>query len=303
MKHASLFSGIGGFDLAAQWMGWENVFQVEWDKKCQQRLKKNFSQTEIYGNIDEFNGHRYTGIIDVLSGGPPCQPASNAGKRKGEKDDRWKWPQAIRVLGEIRPRYAVFENPDDLLSLDDGRAFERICVQMEDLGYKVETYGIPAACVGAWHERDRIWIIAYNDNFHDARGLEHRRDSSEARRGEEINKRKREAQDGQRIWSEPSTSSQIISNPYTQGLQESACGKFGSILETNGAFHRSELSGADATLGSYWKAEPGVVRMVHGIPNRVDRIKGLGNTIVPQVAFEIFKAIHSLTSEEVIIKE
>src|ERR1051326_4992769 len=112
MRHGSLFSGIGGFDLAAEWMGWENVFQVEIDGFCSKVLKKNFPNVTRYSNIDEFDGKKYYGAIDILSGGPPCQPSSQAGKRKGEKDDRWKWPQTLRVLGEIRPRFALFENPD-----------------------------------------------------------------------------------------------------------------------------------------------------------------------------------------------
>jgi DNA-cytosine methyltransferase len=243
MRHASLFSGIGGFDLAAQWMGWENVFQVEIDPFCQKVLAKNFPQVKRYGDIDEFNGEVYNGTIDVLSGGPPCQPASYAGKRKGSEDDRWKWPAAIRVCREIRPSLAVFENPDDLLTLDNGRSFEGICVSLEDIGYKIETYGIPAACVGAPHERDRIWIIADSNSF----GLQ-----EPSKQHTEIN----------RIH-------QAVSNSFAS---------YSSI----GRLYRQ---------GNYRD-----IRRGNGVPDRVDRLKCIGNAIVPQVAFEIFKAIEQVNN-------
>lgn len=282
MRHGSLFSGIGGFDLAAQWMGWENVFQVERDPWCQKVLKKNFTQTKRYGDIDQFSGIPYYGAIDILSGGPPCQPSSNAGKRKGEKDDRWKWPEAIRVFGEIRPLIGVFENPDDILSLDNGEPFERICSALEDFGYQVETYGIPAACVGAWHRRDRVWIIAYADRLR----LNKKRNCQTSKQGWNIVERRHLQY------------SEISTYINSQGFQRAACAQFRGFHETSFAPQGCELGGRDAASGKYWQTEPGVVRMVHGLSGRVDRIKGLGNAIVPQIAFEIFKAIGTVIDSE-----
>lgn len=284
----------GGFDLAAQWMGWKNVFQVEWDLYCQEVLKKNFKQSQRYGNIDEFDGKKYRGTINVLSGGPPCQPASNAGKRKGEKDDRWKWPEAIRVFGEIMPDIGVFENPDDLLTLDNGRAFERICLSLEDFGYTVETYGIPAACVGAWHERDRIWIIAYANHLYDSRGLDTGTRRAKAKGDKISDERKRETSHRQRIRFEPLAGAPFVTNTDPSGLPFTTCSKLKSLYQTYGAFAGSSLNRRITETGAYWKTEPGVGRMVHGIPNRVDRIKALGNAVVPQVVFEIFKTIQSM---------
>lgn len=292
MKHGSLFSGIGGFDLAAEWIGWKNIFQVEIDERCQRLLKQNFPNGARYGNIKEFDGTKYRGTIDVLSGGPPCQPASLAGKRQGEKDDRWLWPEAIRVFGEIRPRIGFFENPDDLLTLDNGEPFERICSALENFGYKVETYGLPAACVGAWHERDRIWIIAYANDISNTRELDNRTTSCKTKRGKGENQIKGETLDGQRIWIKPHTEVETISNVDSQRLQKPTCGKLRSIFETNGTSERSKFSGTHAEVGAYWQTEPGVVRMVHGLPDRVDRIKELGNAVVPQVVFEFYKAIN-----------
>jgi len=164
MRHGSLFSGIGGFDLAAQWMGWENVFQVEIDKFCTKVLEKNFPNVKRYGDIKEFDGTQYRGTVDILSAGTPCQPASIAGKRKGEKDNRWLWNETLRVFGEIKPSNGLFENPPGLLTLDNGKPFERICCEMENKGYHIQTVIIPACCVGAWHRRERIWIYAHSIN-------------------------------------------------------------------------------------------------------------------------------------------
>ena len=290
-KHGSLFTGIGGFDLAAQQMEWENVFQVEWDAYCQKVLAKNFPNTKRYGDIREFDGTPYAGTIDILSGGPPCQPASSAGKRKGEKDDRWLWPEAIRVLGEIRPRVGVFENPDDLLSLDDGRAFERICGQMEDLGYKVETLGIPACCVSAWHERDRIWIIAHADNLSNKRRLVNRSNQGKTKTSKGRNGSEGQASYGQWLRAESCTGGQVTTNTHSSGLEKSVCAEQRSVFEKTRTLTGCEYSRAISEIGAYWEAEPGVVRMVHGLSDRVDRIKSLGNAIVPQIAYQIFKAI------------
>jgi len=163
MRHGSLFSGIGGFDLAAEWMGWENVFQVEIDPWCRKILKKNFPNAEQYGDIKEFRGER--GSVDILSGGFPCQPFSHAGKRKGESDDRYLWPEYLRIIREIQPTYVVGENVAGLVSMEDGKTLEGIFSDLEGEGYTVESFIIPACGVGAWHRRDRIWIIGYTQHY------------------------------------------------------------------------------------------------------------------------------------------
>lgn len=233
MTHGSLFSGIGGFDLAAHWMGWENVFQVEIDPFCQAVLKKNFPQTERYGDIKTFDGTKYRGSIDILSGGFPCQPFSVAGSRKGKKDDRYLWPEMLRVIGEIKPTCIVGENVSGSWELVD-----EICTSLECQGYKTEPIGLEAASVGANHRRLRYWFIAYSDGI----GLQ---------RGEEKTQ---------------------LERPKKQ---------------------LSRLLPSD-----FWSevSRPEINRMAHGVPNRMDRIKSLGNAIVPQVAFEIFKAIEAVAS-------
>lgn len=162
MTHASLFSGIGGFDYASQQVGWENVFAVEKEPYCQELLKKRFPNIKIYGDIKEFNGEAYEGTVDVISGGFPCQPFSVAGKRKGEDDDRYLWDEMLRVIREVKPKWVVGENVSGILSMEDGSTFEKICVDLENEGYEVQSYIIPACGVGAWHRRKRVWITAKN---------------------------------------------------------------------------------------------------------------------------------------------
>ena len=162
MRHGSLFSGIGGFDLASEWMGWENVFQVEIDDYCQKVLAKNFLNVKRYGDIKEFKGQ--PGSVDILTGGFPCQSFSHAGKRKGKSDDRWLWPEYLRIIREIKPAYVVGENVAGLISMEDGKTLEGIFTDLEGEGYEIESFIIPAFSVGAIHRRDRIWIIGYASN-------------------------------------------------------------------------------------------------------------------------------------------
>lgn len=157
MTHASLFTGIGGFDLAAEWCGWENSFQCEINDFCQLVLAKNFPHADRHTDIKGFDARRYRGTVDVLSGGFPCQPFSLAGQRKGNSDDRALWPEMLRVIDEVRPRWIVGENVAGLASLGlDGVLFD-----LEASGYACETVLLPAAGVGAPHRRDRLWIIAH----------------------------------------------------------------------------------------------------------------------------------------------
>ena len=161
MRHGSLFSGIGGFDLAASWLNWENIFQIEIDNYCQKLLNQNFINVTKYKDIKEFDGTKYRGIIDILTGGFPCQGFSVAGKQRGKSDSRWLWPEMLRVIREIRLPWVVGENVPGIINL----ALEDICLALEGEGYEVQPFIIPSASIGAWDKRDRVWIIAYNHQF------------------------------------------------------------------------------------------------------------------------------------------
>jgi len=164
VTHGSLFSGIGGFDLAAKWMGWENVFHVERDPFCRQVLAHHFPESKSFDDVKAFDATPFRGRIRVLSGGFPCQPFSAAGKRAGTSDDRYLWPEMFRIIREARPTYVVAENVRGLISWNEGMVLDTVCADLEGEGYEVFPVVLPAASVNAPHRRDRIWIVAYRNN-------------------------------------------------------------------------------------------------------------------------------------------
>jgi site-specific DNA-cytosine methylase len=137
MRHGSLFSGIGGFDLAAEWMGWNNAFHCEINSFCQQVLKKNFPNSICYGDIKTTDFTIWNGAIDIISGGFPCQPYSVSGNRKGKEDERHLWPEMLRAIREVRPRWFVGENVPGLLNWNDGVVLDEIKADLEAAGFEV----------------------------------------------------------------------------------------------------------------------------------------------------------------------
>jgi DNA (cytosine-5)-methyltransferase 1 len=165
MKHGSLFSGIGGFDLAAEWMGWENVFHCEWNEFGQKVLHHYWPNAETFTDITKSDFTKYANKIDILTGGFPCQPYSQAGQRKGKEDERHLWPQMLRAIREIKPKYIVGENVFGLLNWNGGMVFDEVHSDLESAGYEVQAVVIPAAAVNAPHGRDRVWFVATNTQF------------------------------------------------------------------------------------------------------------------------------------------
>lgn len=185
--HASLFSGIGGFDLAARWAGWTNLFNCEIDPFGQRVLKHHFPDAKQYSDIKTTDFTVWRDRVDVLSGGFPCQPFSLAGKRKGTEDARHLWPEMLRAIREIRPTWIVGENVIGITSMvlpreatnvekeaaslfEDYQVVEteecrfvidKICEDIEQAGYSVQPIVIPACGVGAPHRRDRVWFVAH----------------------------------------------------------------------------------------------------------------------------------------------
>jgi len=289
MNHGSLFSGIGGFDLAARWMGWENVFHVERDPFCRQVLTHHFPKSKSYDDIKEFDATPFRGRVQIISGGFPCQPFSAAGKRGGTSDDRYLWPEMFRVVREVRPTWVVAENVRGLLSWNDGMVLDTVCSDLEGEGYEVFPTVLPAASVNAPHRRDRIWIVATN-----ACGMGRERRGSEEAKGRE----------GQRPWVQPDVEGQSqggdAPNPNGQVLEHG---------DGEGTSRRATESpiGAESPCGPRdWSSFPTVPPICggdDGLPERLDgitfprwrkeSIKAYGNAIVPQVAYQIFKAIQS----------
>jgi len=283
MRHGSLFSGIGGFDLAAEWVGWENVFQVENDEWCQKVLIKNFPNVKKYKDIKDFNGAEWRGRVNVISGGFPCQPFSQAGKRQGKADDRYLWPEMLRVISEAKPSFVVGENVAGLLSMENGRTLERILFDLENEGYQVEVFVIPACAVGAWHRRDRVWIVAYTDRS--------RRNNSKQYKKTGIFEREISGSrfEGAEMGCETNKYSENRTPkdaPNPQGYDDGCTYKgIGSQAQLRN-IHRGRVE----FTGEY-DIKSAVCRKDNGLPDRVDCLKGLGNAIVPQVAYELFKTI------------
>lgn len=179
MTHGSLFSGIGGFDLAAEWVGWENVFHCEWNPFGQRVLKYYWPNSISYNDITQTDFTIHRGGIDILTGGFPCQPYSSSGKRLGKDDERHLWPEMLRAIREVEPRWIVGENVLGIVNWSEGLVFEEVQSELENEGYEVQAYILPAASVGAPHIRKRVFFVARNTNT-DSKRLEGHRYSREA---------------------------------------------------------------------------------------------------------------------------
>ena len=297
LTHASLFSGIGGFDLAAEWAGWENIFHCEWNPFGQKVLAHHFPNSKSYNDITKTNFSIHAGSIDVLTGGFPCQPYSNAGKRLGKEDERHLWPEMLRAIQEIQPRWVVGENVLGIVNWNGGMVFEEVQVELEAQGYEVQTFILPAAGVNAPHQRYRTWFVAYSNDK--GRCSEFGNVSKE---NGEISERNENAEFSD-------TSNGNVANSKFIRLQHSSKTRQISREETNAKTKGSEFTLSiktnDNGYKSKWENFPtqspicggndGLPKELDGItfPKwRNESIKAYGNAIVPQVAYEIFKAIN-----------
>lgn len=273
MTHASLFSGIGGFDLAAAWAGWTNVFNCEIDPFCRRVLKYHFPESEQYGDIKTTDFTVWRDCIDVLTGGFPCQPFSLAGKRKGTADDRYLWPAMLGVVRTVRPRWVVGENVLGIVNWSQGMVFEQVCADLEAAGYEVQAYLIPAAGVGAPHLRYRTWFVAH-------RG-EARAESSWQERFGAIAAGSTADTDGLRC------EKQFISSLPREPKERSRPRRhdFASVPNWEGFPTESPICGPDDGLSAGLDGITFPAR-------RRESIKAYGNAIVPQVALRIFETIN-----------
>ena len=293
---------------------WNNIFQVEKDDWCRKVLAKNFPKTERFADIKDFTGHEYTNRIDVISGGFPCQPCSVAGQRKGKDDDRYLWEEMLRVIATIKPTYVVGENVTGIIGL----ALDTVLSDLEAQDYTTETFIVPACSKNAWHRRDRVWIVAYANSI--GRQDEQKENGKSVYNGEWNNKATEQSREQQQRRTGKSSSvfpntESKLSNERKHGeykeqgeIQLQTGGSNSVLTDTNGIGRENGLHGKEQgwqaselrnayqeQYGNYWQIEPGVGRVVDGLPGRVDRLKGLGNAIVPQVAYEIFSAIGAVS--------
>lgn len=361
MKHASLFSGIGGFDLAAEWMGWNNVFHCEWMEFPRKVLEFYWPEADSYTDICDTNFEKYANQIDIITGGFPCQPFSLAGKRKGTEDERFLWKEMLRAIQEIKPKYVIAENVLGLTSIDGGLVLESVWSDLEAQGYEVQSFIIPAASKNAPHRRDRIWIVAHSVGIRfEPRGTEQplfrsgsngiegitshahhprtdfrmRSDRNRSKENfreqflqsefgpggingiatntncERLHNRKIET--GRRgNWKFISTSSQWKINQTRRNVTNTNFARLYKLdLSAKSIKTRSRCRSFDEARDfSRFPTQSPVCGRNDGLPTELDgitfpkwraeSIKGYGNAIVPQVAFEIFKVIQEIENQSI----
>lgn len=328
MTHAPLFAGINGFGVAADWMGWEQPFHCEIDPWCQTVLQYYWPNSKPYYDIKQTDFTFWRNRIDILTGGFPCQPYSQAGSRKGAEDDRHLWPEMHRAIREIQPPFVVAENVRGLVNWNRGMVFEQVQIDLENEGYEVTPFLLPAAGVGAPHERYRVWFVGHSKKFGgnekfikeaSKSGFQIRVPNSKSFTNTTIPRhavRKqladeiRETQPGKigelEGQFERFCAAGYAANPLKKGLQG---GEFNRTFNEEGQIRGEQPSGSTSEFYkiSNWEQFPtqspicgrndGIPSELHGITFstwRKESIKAYGNAIVPQVALEIFKVIKQM---------
>ena len=325
LKLLDLFSGIGGFSLGLESTGYfKTIAFVEKDKFCQQVLEKNFKNTPIESEVRNVKGDRYA--ADIITGGFPCQPFSVAGKRRGTDDDRYLWDETIRIIRETKPRWFIGENVEGIINIQDGMVLRQVQDDLEKEGFKVQCLVIPASGIGAWHQRKRVWILAYSEHngSHRSKGNETIESSDQSKewvfigddkdvsnsqrnqhkhtttRSSRTNKlwrfySEKEEQATHDLWSKTTGCDAIhgedVSNPKTKRSQGY---RLSTDMESKQRQDYAKRSFEEQY--TWWQAQSSLCGVPNGISfeldkSRANRIKSLGNSIVPLIARELGVAI------------
>lgn len=315
MNELALFAGVGGGLLATKWLlGWRTVCYVEWDEYCIKVLKARIrdgilDDAPIWDDARSFDGRPWAGLVDVVTAGFPCQPFSQAGKRRGEDDPRNMWPDTIRIIREVRPRFAFLENVPGLLS---SGYYGTILSELAESGYDARWRVLSAAELGAPHKRDRVWIVAHA-TCAEAHSECERSQQPRRQQGESVGSGQetlRQA-NGSPSNDDPARLATILAD--TQGERCREEGRF-RLRSPNGTSRSSEVlaeadpirrdgrtglsktpeqAGRASAEGTnlWWQAEPRLGRMAHGVADWHDRVKAIGNGIVPAVAARVWRLL------------
>ena len=313
LKHLDLFSGIGGFSLGLESAGLvETVAFCDFDQYCQKVLKKNFPGVPVYGDVKELNHDKLKadGIdqIDIITGGYPCQPFSVAGRKKGEEDPRHVWPEMFRLIQELRPTWVIGENVGGHIKL----GLDSVLENLESEGYSARTFSISASSIGANHKRERVWIVAHSNEmqrqFLCGQKSEQRQETFEGtseRSGTPISMAnserlgRTEGTEKSKELEREESSDQLdhcgegctkCQSCQTMANSEGSEGNVNDSNRGNGKAPQEELfgeHGSTSGVSAWWSVEPSVGRVAHGVPDRVDRLKCLGNSVVPQIPYVI----------------
>ena len=296
MRELSLFTGAGGGVLGSKILGWECVGYVEYEKYCQEIIKQRITDgildsAPIFGDIRKFNSEGYagvyTGMVDIVTGGFPCQPFSVAGKRAGENDVRNMWPETIKTISIVRPKFAFLENVPGLIS---SGYFGKVLGDLAEAGYSSRWCVIGASDVGANHKRKRLWILAYTVG-----------NTERSTYRNEIGKHIENTQDkceGGELRANPSNGGIDVANPeclrelQQEGSKQIERRRIGdkseNVSDSDSSGRREQREQKRSTeehsaaqFGGWWSIEPNVGRVVNGMANRVDRLRAIGNGQVP----------------------
>ena len=296
LKVLDLFSGIGGFSLGLESLGqFETIAFCEKDKFCQKVLKKNFPNITIEGEIRDVKGEKYK--ADVVTGGFPCQPFSVAGKRKGTDDDRYLWDETIRVVRECKPKYFIGENVEGIINIQEGMVLRQVQTDLEKEGFEVQCLIIPASGIGAWHQRKRVWIIGCNvsntfGKLSDGCSSTTRNSKTEFKRVE-----CNQSWNWNEVWSKTERCSEQNRN----NVQDSnSFGLQGHRLQSDNLQKKNStreiFNSSVEEQQTWWQTQSELCGVPNGVSyeldkDRANRVKALGNSIVPQIARELGKAI------------
>jgi DNA (cytosine-5)-methyltransferase 1 len=325
LKLLDLFSGIGGFSLGLESTGFfETIAFVEKDKFCRKVLKKNFNNIPIEEDIRNVKGSNYA--ADIITGGFPCQPFSVAGKRKGTDDDRYLWDETIRVVAECKPRWFIGENVEGLININNGMVLRQVQTDLEDQGFQVQCIIVPAAGIGAFHQRKRIWIIGFNaTNSNNNGSYRSQRDATKQSCNEQkdrlsfrddkdvpnsdsklsngcgsstrnsITEQQRLDSNEKKNWNEVRSKAERCSEqdredvPNTNSERSQRHG-----VSTNMETEQRQISSKNSIKEqqTWWQTQSEFCGIPNGISatldkDRSNRIKSLGNSIVPQIARQL----------------
>ena len=305
LTFGSLFAGIGGLDLGLERAGMQCKWQVEIDDYARRILEKHWPDVRRWDDITTLQPSGAEWKVDLICGGFPCQDISTAGKRAGLHGDRsGLFFEAVRVVELLRPRWLLLENVAGLLN----RGLDEVLGTLAEIGFDAEWHCLQAADFGAPHIRDRVFILAHantNGSGEQDRNLTDERRSTGETRRESLQGKRRRKQDATGADIEPAGEIPMVGNPDSSGRQQreqtSTPARYGSAAKSAGcnarAFsdpprierepgtRRGRTRQSDtADLAEWWAVEPDVGRVANGIPSRVDRLRGIGNAVVPQIA-------------------
>jgi DNA (cytosine-5)-methyltransferase 1 len=292
MNHIGLFEGIGGFSLAAREVGWQTIAWCEINDFCKTVLSYHFPKAKKHDDIRKTDFTIYRGKCDILTGGFPCQPFSIAGKQLGTEDERHLWPEMLRAIREIQPRWVVGENVGGILNWNGGLVFEQVHIDLENEGYEVQAFVLPAVAVNAPHRRDRVWFVAHKNTDKDGRRSYERKEKSSIRKFRDISpgNNERISANDEKTWNAPHADKERLQRGEIIG---SPCNSRQKAKQQSSRFYQSKWQDFP-TQSAICGGDDGIPTKLDSItvPKwKTETIKAYGNAIVPQVAIQIYKSI------------